>query len=189
MTVVEKLRPGVQMPAWTAESLTSKTISSSDISGNMALLTFYRYASCPVCASTLAQYRVRAGEITSRGVELISFFHSPVERMKVYFDPGSIPFEVVCDPEREIYERFRVTSRVSGLFDPRALGGIVRSARYAIQRNPFSVDGSVAMMPADFLFDRDGRLLDSNYGAHVSDGWSVDEALAVIDRFRTARAA
>jgi hypothetical protein len=38
-------------------------------------------------------------------------------------------------------------------------------------------EGGVLGLPADFLIDRDGRILACHYGTHIYDQWSVDDLL------------
>jgi hypothetical protein len=61
------------------------------------------------------------------------------------------------------------------------LAGISRSLLAVVRRRerlpPMRPPGGSLGLPADFLIDRDGRVIASKYGAHADDQWSVDELL------------
>jgi peroxiredoxin len=174
---VSKPSVGDLLPDFEAPTLAGGTLSADDLRGSATLLTFYRYASCPVCSATLAPYRVRAAELQERGVRIVAFFHSPVDRLLKYFKPDELPFDLVVDPAREVYSRFGVTPRPLALLNPAAMLSMPKSLPYMPGRNPLRGDGTLAIMPADFLVDPEGRFVEVHYGRHLADGWSIDRSL------------
>jgi len=46
---------------------------------------------------------------------------------------------------------------------------------------PLQPPGGRYGLPADFLVDRDGRVLAVRYGEHADDQWSVDDLLALAE--------
>jgi peroxiredoxin len=174
------------MPDFEVERLDGSTLRSEDLRGAPVLLNFYRYASCPVCASTLAPYQVRGAELTGKGVAVVSFFHSPAERMRNYFETQDLPFELVVDPQREVYTKFGVTPQPLGLLNPMGLTAMPASLGHMRGRNPLRSDGAMSIMPADFLVDADGVIVEAQYGRHLAAGWSIDEALALVAKHALA---
>lgn len=47
------------------------------------------------------------------------FFHSTTEELRDY--AGSMPFDVVGDPEQQLYRQFGVERSARGIMDPRAI--------------------------------------------------------------------
>ena len=106
-------------------------------------------------------------------------FHSSADALRRY--QADLPFAVVADPDRKLYEEFGVESSIRAVLSPRVAGAIgrgmlkIRSAR--------QVAGSMALtennlgMPADFLIAPDRAIVARKYGEHADDQWSVDELL------------
>lgn len=176
-----QLSVGDALPRFEATLLGGEVINSQDLLGQPLLLNFYRYAACPVCAATLAPYLVRHWELKQRGVRLLAFFHSPAQRMRTYFEADKTPFDLVVDPTREIYEAFGVTPSVLGMLHPGGLKAVPSMFKHIRTHNPLGRDGTLAIMPADFLVNAQGRLVDLEYGRHLASGWSIDEALQRIE--------
>jgi peroxiredoxin len=152
----------------------------SDLAGRKVLLSFRRYAACPVCNQHLATFRVRAAaELGSRGIDMFTVFHSPIDRLRRYFDPDELPFEVLVDPEFTLYEAFGVTPRRLAAIHPGSVAAVA-SAVFAGQRlGPRdAIDGTDHMVPANFMIE-DGRIVAAHYGKHLGDAWSVEQVIDV----------
>lgn len=145
-------------------------------------LQFRRFAGCPICHLHLQRMIQRHDEIHASGILEIVVFHSTREQVSEFSD---VPFALVADPERRLYERFGVEPSLRAVLDPRswpaAALGVVEGLRH---RSRWPSIGTAARggpfgLPADFLIGRDGRLLARSYGTHADDQWSVDELLAL----------
>jgi peroxiredoxin len=150
-------------------------------SDRLVHLQFRRFAGCPICNLHLRQMAHRSEEIASAGVTEVVLFHSDAERLRQYV--VDVPFAMVADPERKLYNEFGVTSSLRSVLHVDALRGAVRGLRKTT-----SVIGGLAPRedhlgrPADFLIDPDGTIRACKYGAHADDQWSVDELLNLAAR-------
>jgi peroxiredoxin len=109
-------------------------------------LQFRRFAGCPICNLHMRDVARRHQEISDAGVVEVVVFHSAAEELRRY--QADLPFAVIADPDRKLYQEFGVESSL------RHLG-----------------------QPADFLIGADGTVRARKYGAHADDQWSVDEIL------------
>jgi peroxiredoxin len=142
-------------------------------------LQFRRYAGCPVCNLHLRSFAARHDEIRAAGIREVVVFHSRAETMRPF--QGQLPFAVVADPGRALYDEFGV-GMMSPLvsLDPRSW----RAAGRAISRAP-SLRGASGRgeqhlgQPADFLIAADGRVLATRHGKRADDHWSVDDLLGL----------
>ena len=81
------------------------------------------------------------------------FFHSTTEELRDY--AGSMPFDVVGDPEQQLYRQFGVERSARGIMDPRAIipvmGVMMRgrdTARWLPQpRYPAHPTGAASVCP------------------------------------------
>ncbi len=145
-------------------------------SDRMVHLQFRRFAGCPICNLHVREVARRNAEIEGVGVVEVVVFHSSADRLRRY--QTDLPFAVVADPQRELYDEFGVESSLRAVLHPDVARAAVRGLR-----NTASVVGSLAPRenhlgkPADFLIERDGVVRACKYGVHADDQWSVDEML------------
>lgn len=170
-----RLRPGASAPSFSALTLSGATVHVPD-RARVVHLQFRRFAGCPICNLHLRQVARRHEEIVAAGIHEVALFHSSVESMRPF--QGDLPFDVIADPERRIYDQYAVSASLRSILDPRAWGGFVRGTFARHPSSSMRGEGGHTGLPADFLIGRDGRVLAVKYGTHADDQWSVDELLA-----------
>ncbi|MFJ3714319.1 peroxiredoxin-like family protein [Streptomyces sp. NPDC090057] len=146
-------------------------------------LQFRRFAGCPVCNLHLRSVVLRHREIEAAGVREVVVFHSPAGELAPHV--ADLPFAVVADPGRRLYEEFGVERSARALLDPRVWGpilwavvsGVWNVARGRERLPSRGPHGGRLGLPGDFLVAPDGRVLAAKYGEHAYDQWSVDELL------------
>lgn len=157
-------------------------------------LQFRRFAGCPVCNLHLHTIARRHNELLTASVREIVVFHSATEELLPH--AGHLPFDIIADPEKRLYDDFGVESSARALLDPRAwqyvVRGVFRSAKAILRKHEHvpSVNphGGRLGLPADFLIATDGRIVALKYGLHAYDQWSVEEILELSNREQGALA-
>lgn len=97
-----------------------------------------------------------------------------------------MPFDVVADPERRLYDLFRVERSAKALLNRAVVPHLI--AGYKLR--PSGIPDSTPFgLPADFLIDPAGTIVDCSYGTHAGDSWGVDRLLQVVRRYRAAHPA
>jgi AhpC/TSA antioxidant enzyme len=148
----------------------------------MVHLQLRRFAGCPVCNLHLRSVVLRKSEVVDAGIREVIVFHSSAAELEQY--QAQLPFDVVPDPDRELYRAFGVEASWRAVLSPRlwvhvpgvlrrVLGDLVHG-RGAPRRRP---TGGQLGLPADILISPQGRVLAAKYGRHAYDQWSVDELL------------
>jgi peroxiredoxin len=151
--------------------------------GALTHLQFRRYAGCPVCNLHLRSIARRHDEVIAAGIFEVAVFHSTVQDMLPHQD--QLPFAVVADPGRTLYDEFGVTTSVRAVLHPRAWTAPLTPRVYPMilravlaGGSPGPRRGDTALgLPADFLIGPAGLVLAAHYGRHASDHWPVDELL------------
>lgn len=138
-------------------------------------LQFRRYATCPPCNLHLRSITQRHNEIRAAGIHEIIVFHSPTEELLGY--QAELPFPVVADPNKRLYQEFGVEAAPRALLDPRVWLPGLRAAIRGRRLVPAKPHGGVLGLPADFLISPDNTVLARKYGNHAYDQWTVDELL------------
>ncbi len=103
-----RLKEGEKAINFTVTDLSGKTISLEDFKDKKILLSFYRYASCPLCNLRISQLIQQYNDLKKKGLVIIAFFQSPKESMLQYVGKQNVPFLLIPDPEREIYKLYRI---------------------------------------------------------------------------------
>ena len=142
-------------------------------------LQFRRFAGCPICNLHMHEIASRHGEISKAGVTEVVVFHSDADRLRRYVT--DLPFAMVADPDRKLYDEFGVHSSIRGVLNRNAVSAAGRGMWQA--RSVRSLAGALGPkenhlgLPADFLIAPDGAVVARKYGEHADDQWSVDELL------------
>jgi peroxiredoxin len=142
-------------------------------------LQFRRFAGCPICNLHMHEIASRHGEISEAGVTEVVVFHSDADRLRRYVT--DLPFAMVADPDRKLYDEFGVHSSIRGVLNRNAVSAAGRGMWQA--RSVRSLAGALGPkenhlgLPADFLIAPDGAVIARKYGEHADDQWSADELL------------
>lgn len=184
MELVNSILEGVVLNA--GDKIRARTLTTIDgvniglpAADGLVHLQFRRFAGCPICNLHLHQMAARIDEIAGAGVTEVVLFHSSTDRLRRY--QVDLPFAVVADPERQLYDEFGVHNSVRGMVNRDVARAVGRGIRQ--MRTTRSVVASLGPaenhlgMPADFLIGPDGSILARKYGEHADDQWSVDELL------------
>lgn len=134
-----------------------------------------RFAGCPICAEHLRPFAERADELAAAGVHEVIVFKSDAANVRRH--ESHLPFATLPDPDGHWYAELDVGSTPRSLLNLRAVWAFVTGV--VRQR---SLQGSLSLgdhlgLPADFLLDPDGTVLDRYYGSGATDGWSVHDVL------------
>lgn len=176
-----RLRIGDYAP--TFETLTShdEQISLQSLKGKKVLLSFYRYASCPLCnlrVQDLLDYKI---QIEKEGVIMVAVFQSTAERIKAYVEKSDVPIIIIPDPELHMYKSYGLENSWFGM-----LKAMIKPSKFlkakALGFSPGRVDGPINRLPGDFIIDENGKLLECYYGADIGDHLSIDKILTLIKK-------
>jgi AhpC/TSA antioxidant enzyme len=147
-------------------------------------LQFRRFAGCPICDMHLRSMVVRHDEILAEGIHEVVLFHSTREEVGAYV--GDLPFDVIADADKQLYDKFGVRTALRSVVDPRAIAPVLTSMVRPPKANRAHLNTGLARptggrlgLPADILIDTTGTVLASKYGIHGYDQWSVDELLTL----------
>ena len=178
MEVVVEIDTGDKVSARMLTTIEGTNVALPAADG-LVHLQFRRFAGCPICSLHMREVARRHGEITDAGVTEVVVFHSSANALRRY--QTDLPFAVVADPDRNLYEEFGVQNSIRGVLNQSVARAVGRSLRQT--RSARKVAGSLSLtenhlgMPADFLIASDGAVVARKYGEHADDQWTVDELL------------
>ena len=177
-----KVRPGENIRIRDLSNVDGEAIAVPD-PARLIHLQFRRFAGCPICSLHLQSVAARHSEITSAGIHEVVLFHSTPHELRAYV--GGLPFDVVADPDKQLYKRFGVETSLRGVLNPRAWAPVLKAmlgrdgskGSTPSAKTPAHPSGGRLGLPADILIDDTGKVLACKYGTHAYDQWSVDELL------------
>lgn len=168
--MVARLSAGTQAPGFSTVDLDGRPVRLPAAPGRWVLLSFYRYASCPLCNLRVHDLARRAPGWGARGLDLVAVFQSPPEVMRRYVGGQAPPFPLVPDPDQRLYAQYGVGHSWAGFV--RAWLTRLHEIADAVFRKgylPGSVEGGLHRIPADFLIDPAGRIAEAYYGRDIGD--------------------
>jgi len=172
------LNTGDKVKAQTLTTIAGDDVALPAVDG-LVHLQFRRFAGCPICSLHMHEVAARHEEITNAGVAEVVVFHSSADRLRRYV--AELPFAVVADPKRKLYQEFGVYNSIRGVLNRDVARAVGRGMRQTLSAR--SLAGALGPtenhlgMPADFLISADGAVVARKYGEHADDQWSVDELL------------
>lgn len=172
-----RLQPGDRAPALQASDLNDQPCDLAALKGRVVLVSFYRYASCPLCNLRIHKLRQRWPELEREGLSMLALFQSSAERMRAYVGKEQTPFPLIPDPLMEHYQRWKVEESMGGLLKAGAKAGLALLGALRQGYLPGRIDGPMDRMPADFLVGPDGSLLECLYASHAGEHLEIDSIL------------
>ena len=179
----DKAHAGDTFPTLELTATSGQRVTIPDPDGDYVHLQLRRFAGCPICNLHLRTIVTRHDEIRSHGIREVVVFHSTAKELAKH--EAELPFPLIADPKRELYQRFGVPRGAGSLLSGRALraamaGEVAAFGSSTTKRGvlgPVKPTGGRFGLPADLLIAPDGRVAAVKYGQHAYDQWTVDELL------------
>lgn len=181
-----KLEVGQPAPQFAAKDLYGRPVSLANYAGSYLLVSFYRFAVCPLCNLRMWHLIRRYADYQRQGLNILAFTESAPENAHGYLDRLQCPFPIVADLTSRVYAEYGLETSPFGVV--RALLG--RQAAYLEASrlniggwNILRMDGVFTRLPADFIIGPDQRVALAYYGRDSGDFLLFDR----LDAFLSAR--
>jgi aminotransferase/cystathionine beta-lyase len=181
------LEAGMKMPDFTYDTPFASGLSfAEECGGRPTVLLFHRYYGCSACNAAMERLAADYDAVTAAGGQVKVVVQSAPERVREAMGGEKrFPFDVVCDPERTLYERFSVFP-ADTMFDLagddlQALLPMAAGMFFGSGREDAPHEGLQDQLPAWFAVDGDGVVRRAHYGESVFD---VPDAAAMAEAIR-----
>ncbi len=169
---MSKITPGIAAPDFVQNDIGDSVIQLSNYKGKKVMLSFYRYASCPLCNLRVHELIQQYPAFKEKDLEMLAIFQSPKSSIKEYVGKQDAPFPILPDPEQKLYHLYGVNGDwskfVKGLIQPKKLFATLQNGFL-----PGKIENDMNMIPADFLIDEQGMIHTAYYGKDASDHLSI----------------
>ena len=142
--------------------------------GSPMLLAFFRDTACPFCNLRVYQLTQRYPELCASGLEIVAVFASTAEEVTDSLRQRPRPFRVAADPANDAYRLYGIRRSFPGKLRAvfARVGMWLAGLRAAGWRRSLSGPAGLNtnnVMPADFLIDGQGRIVEAYYGEDAGD--------------------
>ncbi len=135
--------------------------------GRKLLLSLFREATCPFCNFRVYELTHNYKGLSALGLDIVVVFSSSREDVLKFIAQRPRPFRIVADPEARTHQTFGVESSLWGKLKAMMLrmGAMMRGMATVGMRGMATGN----RMPADFLIDEHGRVVETYYGRDAGD--------------------
>ncbi|WBM74080.1 peroxiredoxin-like family protein [Saprospira grandis] len=173
-----RLQEGEKAPLFKTEDVYGELIKLKKIlkSNEKTLLVFMRHAWCPVCNLRSHELIDNYKNLQAAGYEVVVVYESPQEQLIRYVEDHELPFKVIADPQALLYKEYKVERNAeklkASLGRKETLAHIEKGKKmYKKEFKSYMAKGESvdALIPADFVLDKKGRILKAYYGDYLDD--------------------
>ncbi|MBU1215094.1 MAG: redoxin domain-containing protein [Gammaproteobacteria bacterium] len=135
--------------------------------GRKVLLSLFREATCPFCNFRVYDLTNNYPGLNSLGLDIVVIFKSEAEDVRQFIARRPRPFRMVADPQGDAHQLFEVNHSMLGKLKAMLLRmpTMLRGMGMVGMRGMASGN----LMPADFLIDEQGTIVETYYGKDAGD--------------------
>jgi peroxiredoxin Q/BCP len=170
---MKRLQANDRAPEFATRDFLGAPVDLQSLRGRRVMLSFYRYASCPLCNLRMRDLIRSYDAWSTQGLSLVAVFQSPASSIATHVGRQDAPFPIVADPGMELYRSYCVEQRWTAMLTPSVLLNAARAMKAGML--PGRVEGPANRVPADFLICEDGVIDVAYYGTDVGDHLPLDQ--------------
>jgi len=155
--------------------------------GRRTLLCFFRDAACPFCNFRIYELTEHYAALSALGLDIVAVFTSTPDDVRRFVARQKRPFRVVADPASRAHATYRIERsfwrKLKGIFTrvPTLIKGLRIVGLAGLN--------TTNIMPADFLIDEHGNIVEAHYGGDAGDHLAFERIELFLARGLIARAA
>jgi len=164
-----RLKENEIAPSFNVVDMNGKAFDLDSPREKPLLIAFFRYASCPLCNLRVHEL-IENYENLNDKIEIVLIFQSPKEKIEQYVGKQKIPYRLLPNPNKRLYHLYGVENSWLGF--AKAWTVEIKRVFIALFKKhylPGSVEGEIHRIPADFIVDRDNKILKAYYGKDIGD--------------------
>jgi hypothetical protein len=137
-----------------------------------------RFAACPVCNFRVHELMKAKDKLKKQNTQIVLVYESESQNLLEYVSGESYPFTFIADPENKLYDLYSV-ERSFGKLMLSLFKGMIHKAKTGkgLFRKNIQLDGSVTRIGAEFLINRNRKIIIAHYGKFLGDNLPIKEIL------------
>ena len=168
-----EIKVGDRLENITLPAIDDTTFEYNSVKGKKVLLTFYRFAACPMCNLRINEL-VKSYKSFGKNFIHVAIFDSSLENLKRFTKRHNAPFPILADTNFNYFGKYEV-KRSLLIF---LWSQIIRLNRQikAMSKGylPWAFNGYISTLPVDVLIDEKGVVTRVKYAKDLSDHISIE---------------
>jgi len=136
-------------------------------SGRRTLLSFFRDAACPFCNFRVYELTHHYQSLSALGLDVVAVFGSSQAEVLRFVARHPRPFRIAADPVGSSHARYGIERSLWGKL--KAIATRVPTLIRGLRIVGLAGLNTNNLMPADFLIDEEGRIVETYYGGDAGD--------------------
>ncbi|MGN6513109.1 MAG: redoxin family protein [Lysobacteraceae bacterium] len=153
--------------------------------GRRTLLSFFRDAACPFCNFRVYELTHHHAALSALGLDVVAVFGSSREEVLRFVARHPRPFRIAADPAGASHLRYGIRRSLWGKL--KAIATRVPTLLRGLRIVGLAGLDTNNLMPADFLIDEDGRIVEAYYGGDAGDRIPMERIELFLARGLLAR--
>ncbi len=180
-----RINKGDRFPDFLVQTAFCGTCKLSEQIRKKTLVWVLRYIGCPSCRYDVDTFLEHVDDFAKKDVSLLVLMQSSVENIQKTY-PDGLPFEILCDPDQEIYRSLSIDPASSmEQLRPVSEAGKEKMAKKFNAIRELGIthgeyEGNEQQLPAFFILEPDLTVSYAHYAADLVDMPDVEEALAMV---------
>ena len=163
-----KIKLGSQIANFTFDSDQRKELDFyKETKDNTVILYFLRYVGCPVCTMEMAALKKDYTLLESKNCRLYVVLQGSRDTISSYSKEADLPFDIICDEDLYLFNKFHVESSLLGYLNPKGLLSVIKSTFKGHFHGKF--EGNETQMPATFILNSEREIQYMYYGTNIGD--------------------
>ena len=104
---IMKIQEGDHLEEISLPTIKGTHFSTQELHHKRYLLTFYRFASCPLCNLRIHQFIKRYDEL-NKDFTMVAIFHSSSENLNRHMTRHQAPFPILADKDLHYFKKYQV---------------------------------------------------------------------------------
>ncbi len=133
------------------------------------ILHFLRYYGCRICQLDIGNYMKLNDKIRDKNAQLFIVLQSQPVTIKSARPEEILPFDIICDPDQELYKLYDIGSFVDfSLVDKEKMAeAMARIQALGLVHGEY--EGNEQQLPALFIIDKNMNVLYQKYANSITD--------------------
>jgi Peroxiredoxin len=165
------------MPDFTFDTVYETGLALKDIAvkAKKTAIIFLRYYGCTLCQYDIHVLAQNYDKLTANGGQIFIVLQSNPVKLAEKLPKGSLPFEIICDPDQVLYKKFEIQPAASmvKLGDGKTMLKIGKATKAGFKHGDY--EGEELQLPAVFVIDESGILNYVHYGKSAGDIPDISE--------------
>lgn len=172
-----KLTAEQVMPDFTFDTVYESGLILKEVTAKAkkTAIIFLRYYGCTLCQYDIHVLAQNHSKLIANGGQILIVLQSDPIKLAEKLPKGSLPFDIICDPNQVLYKEFEIqpAASMAKMADGKTMLKIGKATTAGFKHGDY--EGEELQLPATFILDENCVLSYVHYGKSAGDIPSISE--------------